>query len=281
MALPEKKLIQNLNDVTNHAELYQEKFITRSNPKSDPTYSERLAAIIYDQKISEILSDAVFSTTARDLGYFQKQHRGIFNPPVKESNSDPRKTEKRLAIALFNTFGKDAKPCTAKKYKQPYTLQFLDYEVPLKASGEKADNRGKIDLVAMDENNGLCLVELKPPESKESLLRAALEIFTYGEDATRKENLITTDFQKSHPEINNNPPRKIILIGRTSEAGITATHLDQWPSQKILYRELGIEIFVYDASDLSPLKFKSTSNKFKPVWDIEFPIKQVFDPKHH
>lgn len=56
--------------------------------------------------------------------------------------------------------------------------QILDYQVPINA--HKQDNAGKIDLLALDrENKCLRILELKRPDSPETLLRCVLESFTY------------------------------------------------------------------------------------------------------
>lgn len=56
--------------------------------------------------------------------------------------------------------------------------QILDYQVPIKA--HRQDKAGKIDLLALDrENKCLRILELKKPDSPETLLRCVLESFTY------------------------------------------------------------------------------------------------------
>lgn len=56
--------------------------------------------------------------------------------------------------------------------------QILDYQVPINA--HKQDKAGKIDLLALDrENKYLRILELKKPDSHETLLRCILESFTY------------------------------------------------------------------------------------------------------
>ena len=57
----------------------------------------------------------------------------------------------------------------------------IDYQVPLK--NEQDDFAGKIDLLSYKkedkDNNGVYIIELKKPGSKETLLRCMLEAFTY------------------------------------------------------------------------------------------------------
>lgn len=56
----------------------------------------------------------------------------------------------------------------------------IDYQVPLK--NEQSDFAGKIDLLSYNANidsKGVYIIELKRPDSKETLLRCILEAFTY------------------------------------------------------------------------------------------------------
>lgn len=57
--------------------------------------------------------------------------------------------------------------------------EVIDYQVPLK-NVQKDKKIGKIDLLSYDRTNEiLYLLELKKPDSKETMLRSVLEIFTY------------------------------------------------------------------------------------------------------
>lgn len=54
--------------------------------------------------------------------------------------------------------------------------RILDYQIPLKISQQ--DSAGKIDLLSQDGSDVLIL-ELKKPDSKETMLRCVLEAYTY------------------------------------------------------------------------------------------------------
>ena len=54
--------------------------------------------------------------------------------------------------------------------------RILDYQIPLKSSQQ--DSAGKIDLLSQDGSDVLIL-ELKKPDSKETMLRCVLEAYTY------------------------------------------------------------------------------------------------------
>ena len=54
----------------------------------------------------------------------------------------------------------------------------LDYQTPLK--NERDDKAGKIDIISYDKDNKIVyILELKREDSKETMLRCVLEIFTY------------------------------------------------------------------------------------------------------
>ena len=56
--------------------------------------------------------------------------------------------------------------------------EVIDYQTPLK--DKLGDEAGKIDIVSYDKDNKIVyLLELKREDSKETMLRCVLEIFTY------------------------------------------------------------------------------------------------------
>ena len=83
--------------------------------------------------------------------------------PGEESN----RHEEKIAIQLYRQF-RDSE-------KSPFG-RVLDYQVPLKES--RADEAGKIDLLSV-KGNEVMVLELKIPNSKETMLRCALEAYTY------------------------------------------------------------------------------------------------------
>ncbi len=89
--------------------------------------------------------------------------------------------EERIALSLFQ---KNLRPIG----------KVIDYQIPLKSI--QKDDAGKIDLMTFDESTGILrLIELKAPESKETLLRCVLEIYTYFKtvdiDALKKSYALT------------------------------------------------------------------------------------------
>ena len=64
--------------------------------------------------------------------------------------------------------------------------KIIDYQTPLK--NKRTDVAGKIDLLSYDGKT-LYVLELKKPDSKESMLRCVLEGFTYMKTADNKKLL--------------------------------------------------------------------------------------------
>lgn len=77
---------------------------------------------------------------------------------------DSNRWEERIAMAM------------KRQGRLPVAGQVLDYQTPLK--NEKCDPAGKIDLLTYDGHT-LRIMELKMPDSKETMLRCVLEGYTY------------------------------------------------------------------------------------------------------
>jgi hypothetical protein len=254
------------------ANLYKAAFIqykgNLSKNEGSVPYSEILAEKIIEDGILKKIEADIQERLPRYQN-FNQQHNGLVD------GNNP--CEKTFAIALKNM---EEVKVNAGGTIEKFTI--LDYQIPLKEKMHN-DPRGEIDLVAVDAKGSLCLIELKPPKCEETLLRAALEIFTYfseidgNTEKKRQGKEFIDDFRKTSPQIQEASSfRKIVLVGRTSWAGKTATKLKKLTAQKLLYSKMGIEIFVYDASNLDPLKFPQVEGKLKPTWDADFPIERVF-----
>lgn len=95
----------------------------------------------------------------RQTTYKTKGHEGIYDP---SSN----RAEEQIAMDMFRQGEFD---CIGK---------VIDYQTPLK--NVKDDDIGKIDLLSYNPaDRTLRILELKKPDSKETMLRCALEAFTY------------------------------------------------------------------------------------------------------
>ena len=133
---------------------YQQNFVNyRGKCKDcDEFYTEVIAEYIL-QNVEKFK----IKTISRESSYKVVSHKGIIN-----DNSN--RTEEKMAIRMFNQ--------TYKGYGK-----VLDYQIPLKNS-RKDSGVGKIDLISLKDNT-LFLLELKRADSKETLLRCILEIYTY------------------------------------------------------------------------------------------------------
>lgn len=117
----------------------------------------------YTEVISEFLLNHLelfdqIKMISRENSYQRQNHNGT------TKNPSSNRIEERIALSMFE-----------KSYT--HIGEILDYQIPLK-NKQSDKNVGKIDLLAFDEQV-LRLLELKVPESKETLLRCVLEANTY------------------------------------------------------------------------------------------------------
>lgn len=94
----------------------------------------------------------------RRASYRVEGHDGIPEHP------DSNREEELIAMAI------------KRQGVLPLVGQVLDYQTPLK--NRRKDKAGKIDLLAFDGTT-LRIMELKEPDSKETMLRCVLEGYTY------------------------------------------------------------------------------------------------------
>lgn len=123
-----------------------------------------------------------------------------------------------------------------------------DYQVPLKDTLEDK-GLGKIDLVSYSTGSkNVYLLELKRQDSKETLLRCALEIYTYWKQLNHDK--LITDFAKEYSEWGK--ARKIVPAILVAHHGHQHGHFasSDYPQTQKLIQKLGIEfcVFGYDIS---------------------------------
>ncbi|SDM56308.1 hypothetical protein SAMN05192585_101118 [Acetanaerobacterium elongatum] len=97
----------------------------------------------------------------REASYRNSSHDG-------EYSASSNRVEEITAIRLFN----HCKDGT----EYDFIGRIIDYQTPLKS--KRSDTAGKIDLLAYDGDT-LRLLELKKPDSMETMLRCVLEAYTY------------------------------------------------------------------------------------------------------
>ena len=142
---------------------YKKEFVNYSGKTSDTKeyYTEIIAEWLLD---NFYLFDTI-KMISRESSYKVKNHDG----KIKDENSN--REEEKITMELFD-------------YSQNKGVTFdiigkiIDYQTPLK--NVQKDDVGKIDLLAYNEKEKtLKILELKKPDSKETMLRCVLEAYTY------------------------------------------------------------------------------------------------------
>ncbi len=132
------------------------------------------AQVPYTEIIAEFLIDHLQEFTD---GIPQIHRAASYRTPTHKGECDPNsnRNEEVIAIKMFNA-------CKGGvQYAKVGTI--LDYQVPLK--NKRSDQAGKIDLLAYD-GNVLRVLELKKPDTQETMLRCVLEGYTYLRTADTK-----------------------------------------------------------------------------------------------
>lgn len=131
---------------------------------------------LYTEVIAEFLCGNIseykngIDTITRESTYKTSSHDGV----IKNHNSG--REEEMIAMKMFD-----------KEYG--FIGKIIDYQTPLK--NKRSDDTGKIDLLAYD-GTILRILELKKPDSDETMLRCVLEGYTYLKTADKAKLL--TDF---------------------------------------------------------------------------------------
>jgi hypothetical protein len=114
-----------------------------------------------------------------------------------------------------------------------YIGKIIDYQTPLKSVQD--DNAGKIDLLSWDkEKKRVYILEFKAQDSRETLLRCILEIYTYSRIVDFKK--LIADFELPTATL----PRKAALVYRLSPPHI---HFRD-PNMKRLMKALDVDLFL-------------------------------------
>ena len=146
--------LENLKDIST---LYKEDFINYRGKTTDT--DEKYTEVIADWLLNNFNLFGNIQKITRKSSYKVETHDGKHNP---ESN----RKEEIIAMEIFNQSSLNI------------LGKVLDYQTPLK--DKQGDEAGKIDIVSYDENNKIVyLLELKREDSKETMLRCVLEIYTY------------------------------------------------------------------------------------------------------
>ncbi len=143
---------------------YSQDFVNYRGKTSDKEgyyYTEIIAKWLLDN--IELFND--IKMISRENSYKVDSHDG------KIKNKDSGREEEIIAMKLFDFSQNQGKVFDI-------IGKIIDYQTPLKDI--QTDKAGKIDLLAYNENEKtLRILELKKPDSKETMLRCVLEAYTY------------------------------------------------------------------------------------------------------
>lgn len=135
---------------------YKQTFINyRGETEDTDEYFSEVIAEFLCNHISEYTNG--IDTITRENSYRTDSHDGV----IKHHNSG--RDEEIIAMKMFD-----------KSYD--FVGKIIDYQTPLK--NKRSDEAGKIDLLAYDGTT-LRILELKKPDSDETMLRCVLEGYTY------------------------------------------------------------------------------------------------------
>ena len=142
---------------------YSQDFVNYIGETSDKEgdYTEIIAGWLLDN--IELFND--IEMISRKSNYKVKTHDGIIK------NEGSKREEEKIAMKLFELSQNQGKVFDI-------IGKIIDYQTPLK--NIRADKAGKIDLLAYNEEEKILrILELKRPDSKETMLRCVLEAYTY------------------------------------------------------------------------------------------------------
>ncbi len=178
-----------------------------------------------ENSLKEIIAEWIFNSRNLNIKTIEREnydvnHDGKFTSEVK--------SEKNLAKALFKE-----------------TLEgigfIFDYQVPLKA--KRTDKVGEIDLVSLDKNT-IRLIELKKESSQESLLRCALEIYTYSKQLHEKN--FKKSFSKNNKCVGSEKIKLTILLPKKSKAAKEYGQINNFPKLKKLIDKFEIDVVTFN-----------------------------------
>lgn len=156
----------------NKSAFYQSKVVNYRGVTSDTKelYNEIVAEFILNN-LEEFVTG--IKQIRRETIYKTESHTGDKIP-------DDKRMEEKIAVEMFNM-----------SQKQGFVFdnigKIIDYQTPLK--NKSKDDIGKIDLLAYD-GKILRILELKKPDSTETMLRCVLEGFTYMQTIKDKEKFL-------------------------------------------------------------------------------------------
>ena len=154
------EILEEIQDMVN---FYKRKVVNYRGKTSDSKdyYTEVVAEWI----LKNIYLFDYIKPITREKSYKVDSHDGIIK------NEESKREEEKIAMKLFDLSQNQGKVFDI-------IGKIIDYQTPLK--NVQTDDVGKIDLLAYNESKKtLRILELKRPDSKETMLRCVLEAYTY------------------------------------------------------------------------------------------------------
>jgi hypothetical protein len=202
--------------------LYTSRFINYKGGTADERYSEIVAA----ELLKHLETLRAIETISRE-NYRTDSHRELSR---RSQPVESKRDEEWRAIGLYNL-------------QTPLNVigKILDFQTPLKRN--RSDDAGKIDLLSYNELSNIAyILELKRKDSQETLLRCALEAYTYWRIVDAPKLFGSFDLP------DNTELRKAALIYQTCQA--YHDFLPKDTAVRLLMRALEVDLFVLNnASD--------------------------------
>ena len=174
------EILEEIQDMVN---FYKRKVVNYRGKTSDSKdyYTEVVAEWI----LKNIYLFDYIKPITREKSYKVDSHDG------KNKDNDSNREEEKIAMKLFDLSQNQGKVFDVIE-------KIIDYQTPLK--NVQKDDVGKIDLLAYNKDTKtLRILELKKPDSDETMLRCVLEAYTYLKIVDRDKLL--KDFELSEDTI--------------------------------------------------------------------------------
>lgn len=155
-----KEILEEIQDMGN---FYKRKVVNYRGTTSDS--KEYYTEVVAEWILKNIYLFDYIKPITREKSYKVDTHDGIIK------NKGSKREEEKIAMKLF-----DLSQNQGKVFE--IIGKIIDYQTPLKDI--QTDKAGKIDLLAYNESKKtLRILELKKPDSDETMLRCVLEAYTY------------------------------------------------------------------------------------------------------
>ena len=155
-----KEILEEIQDMGN---FYKRKVVNYRGTTSDS--KEYYTEVVAEWILKNIYLFDYIKPITREKSYKVDSHDGIIK------NEESKREEEKIAMKLFDL---------SQNQRKVFDVigKIIDYQTPLKDI--QTDKAGKIDLLAYNEKEKtLRILELKKPDSEETMLRCVLEAYTY------------------------------------------------------------------------------------------------------